>query len=210
MTEQESEKSKTNKTHKPKKGETEELHQQIEILQKEKDEIFGKLQRVSADYLNFQKRVPRQIADTVSYERDKIIRTLLPVLDNFEHILKNVPLAENIETIVKGVRITYEQMLETMKSHSVEQIKAVGEKFEPELHEAITHQIRPELPDNTVLEELQKGYKLNGRVIRPSRVLVNKLPSQQTPQQPDEQQQQKPHADPHPPAAEECDRPQGQ
>ncbi|GAF70963.1 unnamed protein product, partial [marine sediment metagenome] len=70
------------KEPKSKKSELEELRRQIESLQKEKDELFAKLQRVGADYANFQKRVPKQIADTVAYEKEKIIKTLLPALDN--------------------------------------------------------------------------------------------------------------------------------
>ena len=72
------------------KNDPEELRQNLEGLQKEKDELFGKLQRVSADYANFQKRVPKQIADTICYEKEKIIKSLLPALDNFEHTLQNV------------------------------------------------------------------------------------------------------------------------
>ena len=156
---------------------------QIEGLQKEKDELFAKLQRVSADYANFQKRAPKQIADTISYEKEKIIKTLLPALDNFEHTLQNAHSAENVDVLVKGIEIIYDQMLDILKSHGVEQIKALGEIFDPALHEAMMQKTEPEQEKNIVLEEFQKGYKLNGRVIRPSKVIVNKLPSEQAVQQ---------------------------
>ena len=136
-----------------------------------------KLQRLSADYSNFQKRVPKQIADTLAYEHEKVIRTLLPALDNFELTLKNAESAENAEAIIKGVKIIYDQMLDILKSHGAEQIKALGEKFDPAMHQAMLHQARPEQGENVVLEEFQRGYKLNGRVIRPSRVVINKLTS---------------------------------
>ena len=167
----------------PKGNELEKLRQQIDDLQKEKDELFGKLQRVSADYANFQKRSPKQIADTILYEKEKIIKTLLPALDNFEHTLQNADSAENIETIVKGIRIIYDQMLDILKSHGVEQIKATGEKFDPALHQAMMQQTEPDREEDIVLEEFQTGYKLNGRVIRPSNVVVNKLPSEHPAQQ---------------------------
>ncbi len=187
-------KSEKPKKHpKPKQNELDKLCQQIDNLQKEKDELFEKLQRVSADYANFQKRVPKQIADTICYEKEKIIKTLLPVLDNFEHTLQNAPAvllrkdeaagAENVDVLIKGVQIIYDQMLDILKSHGVEQIKALGEKFEPALHQAIMQQAKPEQEENIVLEEFQKGYKLNGRVIRPTKVIVNKLPSEETTQQ---------------------------
>jgi molecular chaperone GrpE len=134
--------------------------------------------RISADYANYQKRVPKQIADAIGYEKEKIIRTLLPILDNFQRTLQNTHSAENAESVVKGIKITYDQMLDVLKSHGVEQIKSVGEKFEPNLHEAITQRNEPEKEEGVVLEEFAKGYKLNGRAIRPSKVIVNKLTSE--------------------------------
>jgi len=185
------EKSKEQAQSAPKKEELQQLHQQIEDLIKEKDEIFEKLQRVAADYENFQKRTPRQIADTIHFEKEKIIKTLLPALDNFEHTLQNARSAENLDVIIKGVRIIYDQMLDILKTHGVEQIKALGQKFDPALHEAMMQKTDAGQEDNTVLEEFQKGYKLNGRVIRPSKVIVNKLQPEQDRQKeitgPDEQ-----------------------
>ncbi len=174
---------KTEDSQKPKKSELEELRETIESLQKEKDELFAKLQRVSADYANFQKRAPKQIADTISYEKEKIIKTLLPTLDNFEHTVQNTHSAENVDVLVKGIRIIYGQMLDILKSHGVEQIKALDENFDPALHEAMMQKAEPEKADNIVLEEFQKGYKLNSRVIRPSKVIVNKLTSEQPAEQ---------------------------
>ncbi|HUS73048.1 MAG TPA: nucleotide exchange factor GrpE [Sedimentisphaerales bacterium] len=171
-----------------KKSELQELRQQIDELQREKDELFAKLQRVSADYDNLQKRTSKQIADTIGYEKEKIIKTLLPVLDNFEHSLQNAHQAENVDVLLKGIQIIYDQMLDILKSHNVEQIKALGEPFDPALHEAMMQKTEPEQQENIVLEEFQKGYKLNGRVIRPSKVIVNKL----TPKQPARQKAESP------------------
>ena len=185
------------------KGELEALRAKVESLQKEKDELFGKLQRVSADYTNFQKRVPKQIADTLAYEKERIIRTLLPALDSFEHTLQNAHAAENVDALVKGVRIIYDQFLDILKSHNVEQIGTLGEKFDPSVHEAVTHQANPEKENGVVLEEFQKGYKLNGRVIRPSRVMVNKLPAQQIEQQQKAEPEERPAEERRP--TEECE-----
>jgi len=159
--------------------ELEELRKQVETLQKEKDELFAKLQRVSADYINFQKRVPKQVADTVAYEKEKLIKTLLPILDNFELTLQNAEAVGNIDDLVKGIKIIYDHLLDILKSHNVEQINALGQKFDPSQHEAMTQRAEADKEDGLVLEEYQKGYKLDGRVFRPSRVIVNKLPSQQ-------------------------------
>ena len=171
--------------------ELEELRKQVETLQKEKDELFAKLQRVSADYINFQKRVPKQIADTVAYEKEKLIKTLLPTLDNFELTLQNAEVVGNIDDLVKGVKIIYDHLLDILKSHNVEQINALGQKFDPSQHEAMTQRAEADKEDGLVLEEYQKGYKLDGRVFRPSRVIVNKLPSQQQAEQLEEEDETK-------------------
>jgi molecular chaperone GrpE len=155
-----------------------ELQKTIENLQKEKDEIFAQLQRVSADYTNFQKRVPRQISDTINYEKEKIIKSLLPALDNFERTLHNAGKSENIEALTKGVQIIYDMMLDILRSHGVEQMKTSGQIFDPSMHEALLRKTEKDKEDNIVLEEFQKGYKLNERVIRPSKVTVNKLPTE--------------------------------
>lgn len=170
------------KEPKTQKSQPEELRDTIESLQNEKDELFAKLQRVSADYANFQKRAPKQISDTIAYEKEKIIRTLLPALDNLEHTIQNAESAIKAD-ILKGIQIINDQMLDILKSHGIEQIKALDEKFDPALHEAMMQKAEPEKADNIVLEEFQKGYKLNSRVIRPSKVIVNKLPSEQPAEQ---------------------------
>jgi molecular chaperone GrpE len=164
-----------------KPAESEKTSPAIEQLQKEKDELFGKLQRVSADYINYQKRVSKQTADTIAYEKEKIIKTLLPALDNFEHTLQNAASAESTDVLLKGIRIIYDQILDILKSHGVERIDALGAKFDPTMHEAVSHKAESEKEDNIVLEEFQKGYKLNGRVLRPSRVIINKLPPTEQP-----------------------------
>jgi molecular chaperone GrpE len=179
------------------RSELQELRGAVEALEKEKDELFGKLQRVSADYANFQKRVPRQIADMVCYERERMVKTLLPALDNFELTLRNAGSAENVDVLIEGIRIIYGQLLDILKSHNLEQIEALGQEFDPAVHEAMTQQANPEKEEGVVLEEFQKGYRLNGRVIRPSRVIINKLPAQE-----ESRQQQ---AGPTEPAADECE-----
>ncbi len=152
--------------------------QEMESLRKEKDELFAKLQRVCADYANFQKRVPRQISDSVTYEKERILRSLLPVLDNFERTLKAEGSVQSVESLLKGVEIVRDQMLGVLKSHGVEPVCAVGERFNPERHEAILRKCESDQADDIVLEEYQTGYQLNDRILRPSRVAVNKIQKQ--------------------------------
>jgi molecular chaperone GrpE len=176
------------------KNETAELKVALEELKKEKDDIFARLQRVSADYANFQKRVPKQIADALLHEKETIIKSLLPVLDNFERTI-GASTTQNAESLVQGVKIISDQMLGILRLHGVEQIKASGEKFDPALHEAVMQQSQPQQESGIVLQELQIGYKLNGRVIRPSKVAVNKVCSAESATKPVESEQKKPADD---------------
>lgn len=159
-----------------------ELKQELESVRTEKDELFGKLQRVSADFANFQKRVPKQISDSVAYEKESIIRTLLPVLDNFEHTLQKAHSAERLDVVIQGVEMIYGQVLDVLRSHGVEQIHAQDETFDPTQHEAMMRREEPDRQNDVVLEEFHKGYKVNGRVIRPAKVIVNKVQTEPQPE----------------------------
>ena len=157
---------------------------QIQELLTEKQVLFEKLQRISADYINYQKRAPKQIADSVAYEKKAIIRSLLPSLDNFNHALAGADTAqgpEALEGIIKGLQMVYDHMLDALKSHGVEQIDALGAEFEPAMHEAMQTRYEQDKPENIILEEFQKGYTLNGLMLRPSKVIVNKLPAKEIP-----------------------------
>ena len=151
------------------------LKEQFEQLQKEKTDIFAQLQRVSADYLNYQKRSAKQIADTTAYEKESIIKSLLPALDNFEHALAKAPTAETADALMKGMQMVYNQVVDILKQHGVEQLKALNQNFDPEIHLAVTQTSDPSRPENIVLHEIARGYKISSRVIRPAKVVVNKL-----------------------------------
>lgn len=163
--------------------EAEKFQSKIEDLKKEKDELFAKLQRVSADYENLQKRTSKQIAESISYEKERIIKAILPALDNFEHTLQNASSVETVDVFLKGTQIIYDQMLDILKSQNVEQIEALGEIFDPVMHQAVMQKTESDQEENIVLEEFQKGYTLNGRVIRPSKVIVNKPKQEQSAEQ---------------------------
>ncbi len=174
---------KTNEEEEPKPSESakaldrdlEKLQQDLEAVRQEKDELVDRLQRVYADYANFQKRVPKNIADTVAYEKERFIRSFLPILDNFDRTLREARSAQNVEAVIRGVEIIRDQMLTILKTHGVEPIDALNEKFDPARHEAMLRRSEPDKEDDVVLEEFQKGYALNGRVLRPSRVAINKI-----------------------------------
>jgi molecular chaperone GrpE len=108
-------------------------------------------------------------------------------MDDFERVLANAENCENADAIIKGVGIVYEHLKGVLRSEGVEQIDSEGELFNPAHHQALTQRTEEGIENGVVLEELQKGYKLNGRVIRASRVVVNKAPApDETKQKPDE------------------------
>ena len=156
-----------------------ELEEQLAAVTKEKDDLFEQLQRISADYANFQKRVPKQISDTIAYEKKAILRSILPSLDNFEHAMAGAAKAETVESIVEGVKITFDHLLDALKSHKVEKIESVGRQFDPSVHEAMMRRTEEDKEDNVVLEEFQSGYMMGDQVLRPAKVIVNKLPDQE-------------------------------
>jgi len=168
---------------------TEKLQQRIDELTIAKEELFDKLQRISADYANYQKRMPRQIAESVAYEKKAIIKSLLLSLDNFVHALSSAKSTENTDnqSIIKGFEIVLDHLLAAFKSHGVEIIESLGKPFNPCEHEAIQMRAEEDKPDNVVLEEFQKGYTINGQVLRPSKVIVNKLPVEEVEGQEQEQ-----------------------
>jgi molecular chaperone GrpE len=174
---------KANKEIKLLEKKVQELEEHIAMLTAEKEETFEKLQRVSADYTNFQKRAPKQIADSVAYEKKAIIRSLLPSIDNFEHALSHASTAngeEALDNIIKGIQMVFDHMLDALKTQGVKRIDALGQPFDPNLHEAMMRRSEPDKEDGTVLEVYQAGYMMGDQVLRPSKVIVNKIEEEKT------------------------------
>jgi molecular chaperone GrpE len=162
-----------------------ELEEQIEKLTAENQELLDKLQRLSADYTNYQKRVPRQVADSVAYEKKNIVRSLLPSLDNFDHAFTGFNAAHNDEAsqnIIKGVRLIFDHMLDALKAIGLDKVSSVGRLFDPSRHEAMMQRTEPDKENGIVLEEYLPCYLLGGEVLRPAKVIVNKLPQETRPQ----------------------------
>ncbi len=165
-----------------------ELEEQLKAITAEKQDLFEKFQRVSADYINYQNRTPRQIADSVAYEKKAVIRSVLSTLDNLVHAITSAREHNADESVVKGIELVHDQMLDALKAHGVKRIVALGEQFDPVMHEAVMQQSEEGKPDNSVLQEYQNGYMLNDQVIRPAKVIVNKMPQKEAPQQTPDQQ----------------------
>ena len=144
-------------------------------LQRQRDDYLEQLQRSRAEFINYQKRVREQADRDRQYAAASLATDLLPVLDNFERALEAARKGEST-SIVDGIEMVYKQLMTALAKHGVEPIEALGQPFDPNLHEALMHQPHADHPEGTVVAELGKGYRLRDRVVRPSRVAVSKAP----------------------------------
>ena len=142
----------------------------------EVEELKDKLARARAELANVQRRSANERTEAVRFALVDFMRDLLPVIDDFERTLQAAEAAGDKDSIVKGTRLIYDNLLQLLKKHNVEPIEARGRAFDPALHEAMMQQPSADLPPGSVLEEVQRGYKLHDRVIRPTRVIVSAAP----------------------------------
>ncbi len=132
--------------------------------------------RVMADFQNFRRRNEERFAERIRFAAQELVTDLLPVLDNLERALGAAQDAGSFESLHAGVEMTYRQILEILKRYGVEQIEALGAQFDPNLHEAVMRVEDQDADDNSVIEEMRRGYTMHSRVIRPSMVKVSAKP----------------------------------
>lgn len=137
--------------------------------------------RAFAEMENHKKRTARDQMEQLRYANEKLLKELLPVLDNLERALSHIKEAPERSPWAEGVELTYRQWLEVLKQFGVMPIASVGEPFDPSRHQAVTYFDTNEHPENHVAEELQKGFLYNERVLRPSMVAVARRPSRPAP-----------------------------
>jgi len=131
---------------------------------------------LQADFENFKKIKAKEKADLLKYANEIIVRELLPVIDNLELALKHAESTEDYKGIHEGVKITLNEFMKVLEKAGVKPVEAVGRKFDPNFHEAFYQEEHEDMEPDTVVSEFQRGYLLNDRLIRPSRVGVSKKP----------------------------------
>lgn len=150
---------------------------ELEEAKARADEATYNWQRSAADFANFKRRTDEERAVVTQMGTAIVISKLLSVLDDFDRALASVP-ADMHEGWVEGIRLVERKLRGVLESEGVTPIEAVGTAFDPNLHEAVVHEPTADHPDNTVIEELQRGYLLHDRVLRPSLVKVANNPQQ--------------------------------
>lgn len=146
--------------------------EKLKECEKQKEEYLAGWQRARADFLNYKKEEMERMAEILKYGAEEMVLKFLPILDNFEIAEKK--LLNKDDENIKGFLLIKNQILDFLKNHGVEGIKAIGEKFDPNWHEVVE-----EVADNgspqAIVEEVQKGYKINNRLLRASKVKINKI-----------------------------------
>ena len=145
----------------------------LKDAEKEIDVLKAANVRMQAEFQNFKKRVEKEKADIYKFANEKLVIELLGVMDNVERAIGSMDTSESNKNVVDGVQMIQKTLEDFLKKHQVEVIEAVGTPFDPQKHHAVMTEASEDHPSETVIEEFQRGYELNGKVVRPSMVKVS-------------------------------------
>lgn len=148
------------------------LQKELDTLRADAEQSRDLYLRTLADFDNYRKRQREETQRRINGAREDLVGKLLPVVDNFQRAIESAEAGHSYDTLVEGVSLTLRQLVELLEKEGLQPIEAVGQQFNPELHEAVMSVETDEYPENTIVEEFEKGYTLNGRVLRPSKVRV--------------------------------------
>ena len=143
----------------------------LDELKREKEALQDRLLRTAAEFDNYRKRVDRERRDLADYTAADVVSEMLPIVDNLERALAAAPEADPLR---KGVELIHKQMLDLLRKRGVKAIEALGADFDPNFHQAVIHEPSNEHREGEVIEELQRGYLLGDRLLRPAMVKVAK------------------------------------
>lgn len=156
------------------KKEIEKLKKNLEETEKLKNEYLAGWQRARADLINYKKEEMERVGGLIELAKESFIFEFLPILDNFDIAEKSIPKEEKENQNIKGLLQIKNQILEVLKRQGIEEIKSVGQKFDPRFHEVVGEVDTDEFETGTIVEEVQKGYKIKDRILRPAKVKVAK------------------------------------
>lgn len=157
-----------------KKNMSKELKQKVELLEAQNQEYLDKLLRLKAEFDNYKKRMIREQSQAVKYAAENIIYKLLPIVDDLDRAILAIADGQEHIKVIEGVKLTHKDIKRLLEEHLVNEIDPHGEPFNPEEHEAVLTVDSDEHEEDCVVAVLQKGYKLDGRVVRPAKVSICK------------------------------------
>jgi molecular chaperone GrpE len=164
---------------KEKEKEIEELKKKLEEKEKEAKEHYERLLRVAADFDNYKKRATKEKEEWTKFANEDLIKAILPFVDNLERAVNHAEKVEDTGVLIEGVRLTIQQLLQALNKFGLSTFESLGKPFDPARHEAILLVPTDQHEPNQVVEEFQKGYLLNDRLIRPATVSVSKPPEKE-------------------------------
>lgn len=147
--------------------------QKINELQQLADENEEKYLRLYAEFENYKRRIQKENEINKTYQAQRVLTDILPAIDNIERALQIKGDDETFKSLQKGVQMVHESLINALKDNGLEVIKTEGEAFDPNIHQAVVQDDNPDFESGEITQELQKGYKLKDRVLRPSMVKVN-------------------------------------
>ncbi|MGD9123899.1 MAG: nucleotide exchange factor GrpE [Desulfarculaceae bacterium] len=161
-------------------SDAQEILDPLAALTAERDELKDRVLRLAAEMDNYKKRSERDKADFLKRANESLVKDLLPIMDNLERALAHAE-EQNADNqgVTEGLSLIKQELGKVLERHGLERVEALGLAFNPEIHEAMMQQEDPEAEENTVIQELQKGYLFQGRLLRPAMVVVSKKPSSQ-------------------------------
>ena len=148
----------------------------IEEAEKKAAENYDKYLRAVAELDNYRKRAIRDKADAIKYGNENLLRDILPLVDSVDRALEHADTSDDFEAFKKGLKMLHEQLLCCLKKYGVEVIDTAGKDFDPNVHEAMLQVVSDEHETGKVVNEFERGYLLNGRLLRPAKVCVCKQP----------------------------------
>lgn len=151
------------------------LEEELEKVKAKVEEKNNQLLRLQAEYDNYRKRTLKEKTELIKYATEGLVGELLPILDNFDRAISAAKVSSDFASFSQGVEMILRQIQDALGKEGLKAIEAVGQPFDPNIHDAVLRVQSDEHPENTVLEELQKGYYLKEKVLRPSMVKVSKL-----------------------------------
>ncbi len=154
------------------------LEDELETAKAKARENYDRLLRVTAEFENYKKRSRREMDDFRRFANESLIKDILPIVDNLERALsvEQTGTESAAESLKEGVRMTLEGLTDTLKRFGVTPVESEGKPFDPNVHQAVSQEETEQYPDDTVSKELQKGYMLHSRLLRPAMVIVSKKP----------------------------------
>jgi molecular chaperone GrpE len=162
------------------KSELEKLQSKLEEAEKKVEDNYDQLLRTKAEFQNYKKRMEKEKNDIIQYAGEKIFRELiLFIIDNLEMTLINAIESQNNKAIIEGMEMILNQLTKDLDRFGVKQIESLGKTFDPTIHEAVSQTINSETTENSITEEIQKGYMYYDRLLRPAKVCVSIPPKEE-------------------------------